>query len=226
MRKKNLIAFDFDGTLYPIVNYDSEQRLMLRTARDRGLLARIRTQRAVRKDQRGDMLLDEFNHRYAKHLVGCKASFIDEVAQDLFSLVDIEQFRLLESLAEKADLIILSCGSENIIHKFLSLHKIDHLFKQVSGKSLHFGQGSRPTMQCTIDGPEGKRTILADLKQSYEQTIAIGDGPTDIPMLEEADLGLIINWDASPKQYPFASYTDLHTALERCHSYLDKAREA
>ncbi len=226
MNKKYLIAFDFDGTLYPLVPYDSEQRLVLSTAKGRGHLNRVRAKRMVLKDRQGRMGLGEFNQRYHDLLGGCTPSHIEKVAKDISSLVDPKQFTLLKDLSEKADLAILSCGTENIIHAFLSLHKIDHHFFQVSGKSLIFNKDSKPDILCTIGNPEEKRAVFANLKKEYTHTIAIGDGPTDIPMLQEADLGLIIDWNKGEAKYSFATYTDLHTTLERCLTYLEKADEA
>lgn len=226
MNKKYLIAFDFDGTLYPILPYDSEQRLVLATAKNRGHLNRLRAKRMVQKDNEGKMRLGEFNRRYHDLLGGCTSSQIEEVAADLFSLVDPNQFSLLKNLADKADLAILSCGTENLIHRFLALHKIDHHFFQVSGKSLHFNKGAKPDIKYTIGNPEEKRAVFAKLKSTYTQSIAIGDGPTDIPMLKEADLGLIIDWSGGEKKYPFETYTDLDTSLKRCLAYLEKAEEA
>lgn len=226
MKKKNLVAFDFDGTLYPLVPYDSEQRLVLSTAKNRGHLNRVRAKRMVLKDSEGRMDLGEFNRRYHDLLVGCTAEQIEEVALDLFALIDTEQFALLQELSAKADLAILSCGTENIIHSFLSLHKINHHFFQVSGKSLHFGKNSKPDISCTIGSPNEKRSVFAELKGQYTHAIAVGDGPTDIPMLEEADLGLIIDWNGKAARYPFETFPDLHSTLKRCLTYLEKAEEA
>jgi len=226
MKKKYLIAFDFDGTLYPLLPYDSEQRLVLTTAKGRGHLNRVRAKRMILKDKQGKMAHGEFNRRYLEFLGGCTHSHIEEVATELFSLVESKQFNLLKKLSEKADLAILSCGTENIIHAFLSLHKIEHHFIQVSGKSLHFEGGTKPSIRTTIGSPEQKRSVFSDLKNQYSCTIAVGDGPTDIPMLEEADLGLIIDWSGERAKYPFETFSDLHTALERCIAYLEKAEEA
>ncbi|HHT81120.1 MAG: HAD family hydrolase [Sphaerochaeta sp.] len=223
MKKKNLIAFDFDGTLYPLIPYDSEQRLVLSTAERKGHLNRLRAKRMVLKDNEGRMDLGEFNRRYHDLLGGCTPSQIKEVAEDLFALVDPKQFSLLNDLSKKADLAILSCGTENIIHSFLTLHKIDHHFFQVSGKELHFDDSSKPRISVTIGSPDEKRDMFVSLKKGYDQTIAVGDGPTDIPMLEQADLGLIIDWSGKENLYPFETFSDLHSALARCLSYLEKA---
>ncbi|MDY0289404.1 MAG: haloacid dehalogenase-like hydrolase [Sphaerochaeta sp.] len=226
MNKKNLVAFDFDGTLYPLIPYDSEQRLVLSTARDRGHLNRLRAKRMVAKDNQGRMGLGEFNRRYHDLLGGCTPSHVQQVASDLSALMDSEQFSLIEALAQKADLAILSCGTENIIHSFLTLLGIEHLFFQVSGKRLHFENAGKPSISVTIGSPQEKRSVFAELKSKYSHSIAIGDGPTDIPMLEEADLGLIIDWHGEEAKYPFETFSDLHTTLERCLAYLEKVEQA
>lgn len=226
MKKKHLVAFDFDGTLYPLVPYDSEQRLVLSNAKGRGHLNRLRAKRMVQKDSEGRMDLGEFNRRYYDLLGGCTPDLVQEVAEDLFALVDPAQFALMEALAKKADLVILSCGTENIIHSFLTLHKIEHLFVQVSGKELHFTNSVKPDISVTIGSPQEKREVFVDLKSKYDLSIAVGDGPTDIPMLEEANLGLIIDWSGEKGRYPFETFSDLDSTLIRCLAYLDKVEEA
>jgi len=150
MKKKYLIAFDFDGTLYPLRPYDSEQRLVLSNAKGRGHLNRVRAKRMVQKDLEGRMGLGEFNRRYQDMLGGCTPAQIDEVASDLYALVESKQFSLLEKLSSLADLAILSCGTENLIHAFLSKHALEHHFFLVSGKSLHFGEGTKPSIKLTF----------------------------------------------------------------------------
>jgi len=226
MKKKYLIAFDFDGTLYPLHPYDSEQRLVLTTAKSRGHLNRVRAKRMVQKDHEGKMGLGEFNRRYHDMLGSCTPALIEEVASDLYALVESKQYSLLKILSEKADLAILSCGTENIIHAFLSKHAIEQYFFLVSGKSLHFNETTKPSIKCTIGSPEEKRSVFSELKEKYVYAIAVGDGPTDIPMLKEADLGLIIDWGGKEAKYPFETYADLHTSLERCLTYLENAEEA
>lgn len=56
MREKSLTIFDFDGTLYPINTYDSEQLLILSAAKERGVLFKKRGKHFIAQDQRGGCL--------------------------------------------------------------------------------------------------------------------------------------------------------------------------
>jgi phosphoserine phosphatase len=68
MSKRACITFDFDGTLYPIAPYDSEQRLIRKVASTKGTLFRQRAKRLILQDQKGTLIGDAFHKRYA-HLV-------------------------------------------------------------------------------------------------------------------------------------------------------------
>jgi phosphoserine phosphatase len=59
-RRTVLIAFDFDGTLYPLRPYDSEQRLLMKAVENRSTQERTEAMQAVRNDMEGLLSLGEF----------------------------------------------------------------------------------------------------------------------------------------------------------------------
>jgi phosphoserine phosphatase len=73
-----LIAFDFDGTLYPFAPYDSEELLMLLASRSRGELIRARAKRAVAKDMAGKSSLEVFDRDYLRYAKGATMQTIRE----------------------------------------------------------------------------------------------------------------------------------------------------
>ncbi len=81
-------------------------------------------------------------------------------------------------------------------------------------------------MTVDIHTPEAKRSALEQLRPMYRTIVAVGDGPTDIPMLEAADLGLIMNWNTGEAPYPFETHHSLPSLCNRIEGYLLSAEEA
>ncbi|WP_320130404.1 HAD family hydrolase [uncultured Sphaerochaeta sp.] len=224
MPKSTLIAFDFDGTFYPIAPYDSEQLLMLKCAASKGLLNRTRAKRAVIKDMKGCSDWQTFTDDYRLHTRSFHQELIDSVVDELIKAVKDEQFELLEELHGVADLAIISCGTENLIHAFLERKNIADLFMGVWGKQFHFIEGSSSSMEIHVHGAQDKKRLLQELRQGYGQTIAIGDGPTDIPMLKSANLGLLVDWTGKKESpYPFKSFSSFKEACKEALLSIKKA---
>jgi phosphoserine phosphatase len=197
MAKPNLVVFDFDGTLYPFRPYDSEQTLVLSHAKTKGPLFRLRARLFVRADQRGAFNNPQFYKRYEKMIRD-----VDPV--------------LLEKIA---DLAILSLGTENLAELFLEELGLRDEFFLIKAKRIHWKK-NKAYLQVNIGEAEGKRANLEALRETYENIVAIGDGPTDIPMLRAADLGLLLIWGAESSPHPFELHASLPSACERAKEFL------
>lgn len=81
-------------------------------------------------------------------------------------------------------------------------------------------QKNKAYLQVNIGEAEGKRANLEALRETYENIVAIGDGPTDIPMLRAADLGLLLIWGAESSPHPFELHASLPSACERAKEFL------
>lgn len=226
MNKDALIIFDFDGTLYPIDPYDSEQALLLAMAQDNNLWFRLCAHRLVRQDQKGQLVGRAFHHRYASLLRHADKTLVERIGRRLANHLKSEDRAALLNLAEHADLGILSCGTENIIEAFLQEAGLFEHFSFIRAKRLYWDAHGRASMEVNIDGPEAKAAATNALHSTYSTIIAVGDGPTDLPMLKTADLGLIMNWSTNTATYPFPTYTSLEELCTRCVAHLDKAKEA
>lgn len=198
-----LIAFDFDGTLYPIRPYDSEQRMMFKATRNAGTLKRRLAKRAVLKDMKGMMHGGEFTYNYIRFTRDMPASLLDEVVEDLCTLVSDDVLLPLQELKDMgAELCIISCGTENLAERYLGRMNAREIFGNIIGKRFETTQGRLSSVQVTISSPADKVQALRHEAEKLRErtgtaplTIAVGDGPTDIPMLQSADLGIIIDWE-------------------------------
>ncbi|MGE4584057.1 MAG: HAD family hydrolase [Sphaerochaeta sp.] len=219
MNSRALIAFDFDGTLYPIKRYDSEQRLIRKHAATKGTLFQMRCKRFIKQDQEGK-LGASFHQRYARLLTTVDRKMIEQVAGDLIGSLAEEDVKALVSLSAVADLMVLTCGTENLVEAFLRQLGIEQCFCAVRGKRLMWDKQGRASLLVDIADPQGKASALKALSGSYHPIIAIGDGPTDLPMLAQADLGLILAWDTQTKHYPYETHSSLAEACKRSMAYL------
>lgn len=206
-----LIAFDFDGTLYPLRPYDSEQRLLLKATERAGTLKRAIAKRAVLKDMKGMMHLGEFTDNYVKLTRNAPSTMLDDVVTDLCALVEPSALESLRSLKKdtEAELCIISCGTVNLIERYLTRMNVLEIFSDITGKVFDTTRGTLASVTISVRTPQDKVRILDDhiarivtTTGVRPLTVAIGDGPTDIPMLHHADLGILIDWDKLPGENP------------------------
>lgn len=223
MSKRDCVLFDFDGTLYPIAPYDSEQRLLRKNAEGKGTLFRMRTKRLIAQDQAGKLLDGAFHRQYARLIRSVTPKMIEDVAHDVSFLLTDSDVQALSDLAKQADLAVLTCGTENLVEAFLRLAGLENHFFLIRGKRIIWDESGKAQLIVDIDRPEAKATALEELRLSYRTIIAVGDGPTDLPMLQASDFGLIIDWNKKQRDYPFETHSSLSSICTRILTYLDRA---
>lgn len=225
---KHCIIFDFDGTLYPIMDFDSEQLLVHTLAEGEDEAFRAAAMRFIADDRAGCFHLEDFHLRYEQMTRRSSAKLVDQVALRLSGLLSDEDRAALVALKEQsgADFAIFTCGTENLVESFLSHLGIRDLFISIRGKRLHFTPGQEATLSVDIHTPEAKRLALEALRAQYAAIVAVGDGPTDIPMLEAADLGLIIDWHGEEASSRFETHHSLTSVCNRIAAYLASAEDA
>lgn len=202
-----LITFDFDGTLYPLRPYDSEQRLLLKATKQAGTLKRAIAKRSVLKDMRGMMHLGEFTDNYVKFTRDAPEGMLDEVVDELCALVEPDALEPLRELYEttEAEFCVISCGTVNLIERYLTRMGVRDAFGDITGKVFDTAEGRLALDKITVKTPQDKVQVLDDAIGRIAattgvrpKTVAVGDGPTDIPMLRHADFGILIDWDKRP----------------------------
>jgi phosphoserine phosphatase len=103
---------------------------------------------------------------------------------------------------------------------------MDDSFSFIRGKRLVRNEEGIFHLLVDIAGPEDKALAVDSLREDYKTIIAIGDGPTDIPMLEAADHGMIVAWNRQNRQYPFDTFPSLESAVLHSIDYLESNTRA
>ncbi len=151
---------------------------------------------------------------------------IDEVADILLSSIGKREKEALLRLSQISDLGILTCGTENIAKAFLQKLGMEDSFSFIRGKRLVRNKEGNFHLFVDIAGPGDKALAVDSLREDYKTILAIGDGPTDIPMLEAADYGMIVAWNRKNRQYPFDTFPSLESAVLHSIGYLESNRRA
>ena len=223
MKKRNLVAFDFDGTFYPIAPYDSEQLLLRAIAKESGALWAKRAKILICQDQLGSLVGQSWHRRYERFIRKAKPSMVDAVAKRLSIYVDNETKQGLQALSKQADLAVISCGTENLVEQFLDSLELIQYFSLIKAKRIIFNTNEPIRLEINISSAEDKAHLISRLKPSYDKIVAIGDGPTDLPMLSCADLGLIVDWTQSKPSYLYETHPTLLGAIQKTQDYLERA---
>lgn len=228
MQNDVAIVFDFDGTLYPILDFDSEQLLIHLLAQEADENFRREAERFIADDQAGCFLLEDFHLRYAKMVRAATPALIDQVGKYLSTLLDEEDRKALKELRGRVagEFIILSCGTENLAEAFLEHLGMPTLFSTIRAKRIHFNEGGEAHVSIDIHTPLAKMRAIVELRSQFTTIISVGDGPTDIPMLQASDLGLIIDWNGDGEDHPFETYRNLPEVTKRILDYLESANRA
>jgi len=197
---KTLILFDFDGTLYPFRPFDSEDLLLILSAvsKEEKLLAQDLRER----DEHGQVGSQEMLEAEKQLLIGKTDTLIKDVAEYLSEKAG-EKFLLpLRQLKDKdTEFYVISCGIAEIAREYLHIQKVDDLFFGVYGKHVLSDKGLITKIDYSeVATREDKKQKAIQLIKEHPgyQTIAIGDGFTDLPIFSICDKAIFIDHGDSP----------------------------
>ena len=209
--KKNTIIWDFDGTLIPNDPYDSEQTLMMYKMQEFGgrgtflthLLARL----LIYADQKeyGRKIFKQF---FIRFMTGTSVDIFDPVCRRLAAKIPQPDRSALRQLADLGHrMIVLSCGTANLSENTLQQAGLDDCFEIFAGNRFESESGTISGMTLHIPNPEDKVRFLVDRRIDPDQCMAVGDGYTDIPMLDWAKISVLMDRTGrKQKKYSHKNY--------------------
>lgn len=184
-----VIALDFDGTLYPITDYDSEQMLLHLSGRDGA-------EELIERDQKGGYDPIAFNNDFERIIKGLDEGYIRDAAEIIHKRISPEDLKPLRRLLQHGcHLAVISCGSDLLIKEFLKLEKLEA--ELIVAKEIMIKDGKIDGMIRHIDSIEDKARAIETIRTRWLgcTVIAAGDGPTDAHMLAAADYPFVISWN-------------------------------
>ncbi len=188
-RSRRLICFDMDSTLIRTEVIDE-----LADRAGVGEEVRAITESAMR----GEIDFEESFKRRVALLKGLDVSVMKEIAESLPITEGVD--RLMEVLKRSGFKTAILSGGFTYFGNYL---KQKYNFDYVYANELEIGPDGKLTGRYVGDIVDGRRKkellrLLAQVENiNIAQTIAVGDGANDLPMLSEAGLGIAFH--AKPK---------------------------
>ena len=196
-KKPYTIIWDFDGTLIPKDPCDSEQSLMMYKLDEAGekiprltyALARI----LIYADQK-EYLRKTFKRFYIRLMTGTSIVIFDSVGRRLAAKISPADRQVLKQLANLGHrMIVLSCGTVNLSENTLQKAGLGGCFEIMAGNRFESDNGKICAMTLHIPNPEDKVRFLVEQGIDPETSIAVGDGYTDIPLLDWTKIPVMVD---------------------------------
>lgn len=202
--KKLTIIWDFDGTILSLAPFDSEQSLlqhrMNQPEKRFGLLKKAYVKAIIYADQH-ERMRRVFKKSYIRLLKGTPARMLDDVCRDLAENISTADRRVFWKLkADGYDMIILSCGTADLSERILRFAGLFDCFSRIAGNRFQFDAARIVGMQLRLPNPEDKLTMAKKLNLSPDQTMVVGDGYTDLPLLNWASIPVIVDRSGHKKK--------------------------
>jgi len=196
-KKPYTIVWDFDGTLIPNDPCDSEQTLMMYKLYEAGekisIFAHALARILIYADQKeyGRKLFKQF---YIRFMQGDSADIFKPVGRRLAAKISAADREALTALAGQGHrMIVLSCGTVNLSEATLYEAGLDDCFEIYAGNRFETVNGKISSMTLHVPNPEDKVRFLTARKIDPSRCLAVGDGYTDIPMLDWAKISVLLD---------------------------------
>lgn len=208
-RRTITIIWDFDGTILPLEPFDSEQSLLTYRMKQRGYsfgwFKKGWTKAMIFADQR-ERFRRTFKKSYIWMLKGTPSSALDAVSRNLAQKISTADRTVFWQLKEAGyDMLVLSCGTADLSERVLKFAGLSDCFSRIEGNRFQFDADRIVGMQLQVPNPEDKLTLIKKLNLSPDQTIVVGDGYTDWPLLNWSSIPVVMDRTGRKKK-EFASH--------------------
>ena len=199
----NSIIWDFDGTLLPNDPNDSEQSLMLYKLKKAGAdipaVIRVLARFMIYADSR-EKLRRTFKRFYVRFMKGTHISTLDEVSERLAEkILPADRRAVMELKKQGFTMMVLSCGTADLSERVLEMAGLADCFDVIAGNRFTFKNSRIGGMTYDMNNPDDKKTFLQKSAIIPKSTIAVGDGYTDIPMLDWAGTAIVLDRNGRKK---------------------------
>ena len=203
------IIWDFDGTILPLAPFDSEQSLLIhrmsQTEKPFGWLKKGYARAVIYADRR-EWFRKTFKKSYIRLLRGTRSSALDAVCRQLANNISPADRQTLRKLRDDGhQMMVLSCGTADLSERILRFAELIDCFGLIEGNRFQMAEGRISGMRLTLPDPEDKLKMAKRLNLSPQQTIVVGDGYTDLPLLKWSSIPVMMDRTGRKKK-EFASH--------------------
>jgi len=198
------IIWDFDGTLLPNDPYDSEQSLLMyklyETEEKVPLLLHALTRLLIYADNR-ERLRKTFKRYYTWFLNGTSITELDRVSERLATKIpEADRQAIIRLKTQGHIMMVFSCGTVDLSERVLKFAGLSDCFSLIEGNRFQFAEDRIVGMQLQLPDPDDKLKRVKLLKLSPERTIIVGDGYTDLPLLNWSSIPVMIDRTGKKKK--------------------------
>ena len=158
------------------------------------------TKAIIYADQR-ERLRKTFKRLYIQLLKGTTSSTLDEVCRSLAEKLSTPDRLTLKKLKNDGyNMIVLSCGTVDLSERILKFAGIEDCFGLIEGNRFQFDEDRIVGMHLRLPDPDDKLTMMNKLNLSPQRTIVVGDGYTDLPLLNWSSIPVMIDRTGKKKK--------------------------
>jgi len=198
---KKVVIWDFDGTMYPIAPFDAECYLLKIASAKMPFLRAAASSFRIWLDQK-QLFSKQFKKHYIRLITGCDRALIDTAAEYIAKTIPKTEIEHYHALKKRGwEQYIISCGTYDICIKVLEILGISDCFTKVIANKFIYSENKISGMDITVKNGEIKPVIMEKLLNRQKgnsvelsQVIAVGDGYTDIPLLNRVRTPILIDW--------------------------------
>jgi phosphoserine phosphatase len=162
--------------------------------------------RAIIYADRCEWFRKTFKISYIRLLRGTPSTVLDEVCRRLAKKISTADRQALRRLkADGHDMMVLSCGTADLSERILRFAGLIDCFSLIEGNRFQVDEGIIAGMHLRLADPDDKFKLVRKLNLSGRQTIVVGDGYTDLPLLKWSSIPVIMD-RAGRKKKEFASH--------------------
>jgi phosphoserine phosphatase len=204
-----MIIWDFDGTLYPLAPYDSEQTLLrmhLEHLDGPFRLPRKWLIHAVIHADRHQWFAGGNQRKLYRHLYGwclkdVPITLLDRAAASIAASITQRDRHALHRMHDRGlCMLVISCGTLDLSERVLRKAGIRNCFESVHANPLRIKNGLVTGITPFLTTAEDKRRLGEQLAGGHAHgVVAVGDGYTDIPLLDWAETAVMIDLDGSKR---------------------------
>ncbi len=196
--KKPAIIWDFDGTLLPNDPYDSEQSLLIfqmqLAACKFPFHKKIATRAVIYADRKEWLPGNYFKWPYVRLLKNTPIHALDRVAEKLAEKIPKIDRGTIRELSQRGyNMLVISCGTADLSQRVLAFAGIDNCFSHILANRFTIRNSRIAGMRYSILAPEDKLAALQARHVYPETCIAVGDGYTDIPLLDRVKIPILLD---------------------------------